>query len=198
MPTLSRMLKKHYVASHAEAWIEIRLTAFGSRFPIVASHAEAWIEISRPWMQKLRRHRCLSCRGVNWNIDEGLINSQIAGCLSCRGVNWNICKICKRGCAKRLPLMQRRELKYSNRWRYNFRLRLPLMQRRELKYNNTGELLLVLQLPLMQRRELKLSCFRPLIIDVCCLSCRGVNWNRVLSLHSTTKMLPLMQRRELK
>ena len=46
LPFFARRVASMYVASHAEAWIEIAYpNRLQSRQELVASHAEAWIEI---------------------------------------------------------------------------------------------------------------------------------------------------------
>ena len=99
------------VASHAEAWIEIKkirhflpllprclscrgvnwnsLLSFNLLVVVVASHAEAWIEICVWPANTFVQLCCLSCRGVNWNFWHVLLCLLARCCLSCRGVNWN-------------------------------------------------------------------------------------------------------------
>ena len=100
--------------------------------------------------------RCLSCRGVNWNVPSNNFWKFILCCLSCRGVNWNTnwCNL------------------FVNRFQ------LPLMQRRELKFYLSPDL--------SPREKCCLSCRGVnwnhslggyASKQVSCLSCRGVNWN---------------------
>ena len=58
-------------------------------FCVVASHVEAWIEIFYKVPAICQNQCCLSCRGVNWNVDLHAYRIRELCCLSCRGVNWN-------------------------------------------------------------------------------------------------------------
>ena len=141
-------LNNQNVASHAEAWIEIGDGQNKQWRDYVASHAEAWIEIPYNFCLKQIDFRCLLCRGVNWNTfcKEG-VNWNLCR-LSCRGVNWNrsataslyffsvashveawieIARYVLVLSTHKLPLVQRRELKYPWKGDNNNQWKLSLM-----------------------------------------------------------------------
>ena len=167
--------------------------------------------------------RCLSCRGVNWNIKAMEIASAAASCLSCRGVNWNILSAglfrppirvashaeawieIKKACmaslvAGSLPLMQRRELKFIRFWLFVGKVLLPLMQRRELKWEFQINETWLRTVASHAEAWIEISvCASTNLASSGCLSCRGVNWNKKPDISKSSEpMLPLMQRRELK
>ena len=121
-------------------------------------------------------------------------------CLSCRGVNWNLCVTSEHFCPVMLPLMQRRELKFLARSIVSFGTLLPLMQRRELKLAESGtRTTAAAWLPLMQRRELKywLCFWLAKLYRLPLMQRRELKWlSEKISMWIIS--LPLMQRRELK
>ena len=147
----------------------------------VASHAEAWIEIGGVRGAAWNRS-CLSCRGVNWNIQLIPNCTNLLRCLSCRGVNWNaeILSCCFITVA--LPLMQRRELKLYCLQSSDTRSRVASHAEAWIEIIGNLFSLDIKGLPLMQRRELKFDYIQHFGCRTSCLSCRGVNWNWVQQL----------------
>ena len=144
----------------------------------VASHAEAWIEICRGWLhwQKallpLMQRRELKCQ----QRAEAAVARNC--CLSCRGVNWNSVNLCIQRIFYLLPLMQRRELKFlvyfilrrlivashAEAWieikTGKGEMKAPLVASHAEAWIEILTLVCLwkfLPLPLMQRRELKLA-----------------------------------------
>ena len=179
LPSIKRYMCLNLVASHAEAWIEIGDEPETWEAPWVASHAEAWIEIDGGSNPSCNYKCCLSCRGVNWNMDANGNFRDMT--VASHAEAWIEIICCSRSYWRyRLPLMQRRELKWQWMEKYLTCSRLPLMQRRELKFYKKDTYDNLFQLPLMQRRELKFYFSFVNCSGICCLSCRGVNWNQLL------------------